>query len=234
MGHGKAVSNQEYWRVIGLYDAGVSLREISRKTGLTAERGPQIDSVSEVARAGRRPALTEREVRQLNRDAATGGKFATELKIDPGIKAAVTTVHRLLKRVDHLVYTQMDPTLPRTAATRNAVGKRNLVIVRCLQNSEDFIYTLSEYKLLFARANYGIDYVFQHENVFIYASHCIPIENLSAAMTARVYSHGRQYRTAVILSAWAATEEAYLQKLINPKPRRRLAVIKTKGALTKY
>ncbi|KAG2887641.1 hypothetical protein PC116_g11953 [Phytophthora cactorum] len=84
------------------------------------ERGPQSDSDSEGPRAGRRPALTEREERQLVRAAAAGDKFAAERKTEFGIEASVRTVQRLLQRVDHLVYTKMDRTLPLTAAHKAA------------------------------------------------------------------------------------------------------------------
>ncbi|KAG3115527.1 hypothetical protein PI125_g5415 [Phytophthora idaei] len=127
MGRGKAITDQEYWWIIGLHDGGVSLHEIARKTGrsrtcvrkaIKKERGPQ--SGSEGTRARRRPALSEREVRQLVRAAAAGDKFAAELKTELGIKASVRTVQRLLQRVDHLVYTKMDRTLPLTAAHKAA------------------------------------------------------------------------------------------------------------------
>ncbi|POM64378.1 transposable element Tc3 Transposase [Phytophthora palmivora] len=305
MGHGKALTNQEYWWVIGLHDGGVSLREISWKTGpprtcirkaVTTERGPQVDSASEVARAGRRPALTEREVRQLVRAAATGEKIVAELKTDLGIKASVRTVQRVLKRVDHLVYTKMDRTLPLTAAHKAAriswaeehilnpgIWKYTIFPDEKkfnLDGPDGFKYywrdirqppqsyirrqngggsvmvwgafSAAEYMLPFAHANYGIDFVFQQDNASIHASRetthflqemqvntmiwsprspdcnpienrwsarspdCNPIENIWSATAARVYAHGRQYRTvdqleAAILNAWASTEEAYLQ-----------------------
>ncbi|KAG2760298.1 hypothetical protein PC116_g17005 [Phytophthora cactorum] len=100
MGRGKALTDQEYWWIIGIHDGGVSLHEIARKTGrshtcvrkaIKEERGPQSDSGSEGPRAGRRPALTEREVRQLVRAAAAGDKFAAELKTELGIEASVRT-----------------------------------------------------------------------------------------------------------------------------------------------
>ncbi|KAG2826390.1 hypothetical protein PC118_g10170 [Phytophthora cactorum] len=129
MGRSKALTDQEYWWIIGLHDGGVSLHEIARKTGrsrtcvrkaIKEERGPHSDSGSEGSRAGRRPALTEREVQQLVRAAAAGDKFAAELKTELGIEASVRTVQRLLQRVDHLVYTKMDRTLPLTAAHKAA------------------------------------------------------------------------------------------------------------------
>ncbi|KAG6604478.1 putative retroelement [Phytophthora cinnamomi] len=128
MGHGKALSEQEHWFIVGLHDGGVSLHEIARKTGRSrtsvrnadkAERGPQEDSGG-ARRAGRQPALTERELRQLVSAAATGEFFAAEIKTKLGIKASVKTIQRVLQRVDHLVYTKMDRTLPLTAAHKAA------------------------------------------------------------------------------------------------------------------
>uniref|UniRef100_H3H1V8 Tc3 transposase DNA binding domain-containing protein n=1 Tax=Phytophthora ramorum TaxID=164328 RepID=H3H1V8_PHYRM len=129
MGRGKALTNQEYWWIIGLHDGGVSLHDISRKTGrsrtcvrraIKTERGPQTDSGCDKPRAGRRLALTEREVRVLVRTAASGEHFAAELKTKLAIKASVRTIQRMLQRVDHLVYTKMDRTLPLTAAHKAA------------------------------------------------------------------------------------------------------------------
>ncbi|KUF91424.1 hypothetical protein AM588_10003107 [Phytophthora nicotianae] len=91
MGHGKALSEQEHWFIVGLHGGGVSLHEIARKTG-----------------------------RSLVRAAATGEFFASELKTKLGIKASVRTIQRVLQRVDHLVFTKMDRTLPLTAAHKVA------------------------------------------------------------------------------------------------------------------
>ncbi|POM62941.1 hypothetical protein PHPALM_27845 [Phytophthora palmivora] len=120
MGQRKALTNQEYWWIIGLHDDGISLGEISRKTGrsrtcirkaITVERRQQIDSGSEVPRGRRQPALTEREV---------WGEVAAEFKTDLDIKASMRTVQRLLKRVDHLVYAEMGRTLSLTATHKAA------------------------------------------------------------------------------------------------------------------
>ncbi|GMF32967.1 unnamed protein product [Phytophthora lilii] len=48
---------------------------------------------------------------------------------------------------------------------------------------------------------------------------CNPIENVWSAMAARVYAHGRQYRTmeqfeAAIMAAWDSIEQEYLLKLL--------------------
>ncbi|KAG6586600.1 putative retroelement [Phytophthora cinnamomi] len=87
MGHGKALSEQEHWFIVGLHDGGVSLHEIARKTG---------------------------------RSPVTGEFFAAEIKTKLGIKASVRTIQRVLQRVDHLVYTKMDRTLPLTTAHKAA------------------------------------------------------------------------------------------------------------------
>ncbi|ETO83503.1 hypothetical protein F444_02490 [Phytophthora nicotianae P1976] len=98
MCRGSALTNQEFWWVIGLHDGGVSLREISRRTGrsrtaarsaIKAERGPQSGDSREKPRAGRQPALTDREVRQIVRATSTGKFFAAELKTQFGVKASV-------------------------------------------------------------------------------------------------------------------------------------------------
>ncbi|ETP09312.1 hypothetical protein F441_14822 [Phytophthora nicotianae CJ01A1] len=129
MGRGKALNDQEYWWIIGLHDAGTSLHEISRKSGrsrtsvrkaIRQEQGPLTDESKKQGGLGRRAELTEREVRRLVRAAATGDQFAAELKTRLGPKSSVRTVQRVMQRVDHLVYTKMERTLPLTAAHKAA------------------------------------------------------------------------------------------------------------------
>ncbi|KAG3098148.1 hypothetical protein PI125_g15446 [Phytophthora idaei] len=129
MGRGKALSEQEHWWIVGLHDGGVPLREISRKTDrsrtcvrkvIKEERGPRTVESGERQRAGRQPSLSEREVRLLVRAAAKGDCFAKKLKTRFGIRSSVRTIQRLLKSVDHLVYTKMNDTLPLTAAHKTA------------------------------------------------------------------------------------------------------------------
>ncbi|POM64957.1 Hypothetical protein PHPALM_19440 [Phytophthora palmivora] len=129
MCRGNTLTDQEHWWIIGLHDGGVSLHEIARKTGrsrtsvrkaIKAERGPASDSGDSDTRAGQQPVLTEWEVRLLIRTAAAGDQFVAELKAKLGLKASVRTIQRVLQRVDHLVYTKMDCTLPLTAAHKAA------------------------------------------------------------------------------------------------------------------
>ncbi|KAG4040550.1 hypothetical protein PC123_g23913 [Phytophthora cactorum] len=93
MGFGKALTDKEHWWIIGLHDGGVSLHEISRKTGrsrtsvrkaIKTERGPQSNSGGDKPSAGWRPAVTEREVRLLGnrRTLRYGGQ---DQKWDQGI-----------------------------------------------------------------------------------------------------------------------------------------------------
>ncbi|KAG2816009.1 hypothetical protein PC111_g13308 [Phytophthora cactorum] len=116
-------------------------------------------------------------------------------------------------------------------------------------------------KLAILRGRQNSDYVFQQDNASIHASRETkqflqemqvnimvwparspdynPIENVWSAMASRVYAHGRQYDSvdqleAAIFAAWDSIEQEYLQKLLKSMPRRCLAVIKGKDALTKY
>ncbi|KAG3195656.1 hypothetical protein PC128_g8319 [Phytophthora cactorum] len=116
-------------------------------------------------------------------------------------------------------------------------------------------------KLAILRGRQNSDYVFQQDNASIHASRETkqflqemqvnimvwparspdynPIENVWSAMASRVYAHGRQYDSvdqleAAIFAAWDSIEQEYLLKLLKSMPRRCLAVIKGKGALTKY
>ncbi|KAG3057558.1 hypothetical protein PC122_g21006 [Phytophthora cactorum] len=68
---------------------------------------------------------------------------------------------------------------------------------------------------------------------------CNPIENVWSAIAAKVYTHGRQYRTVAeleeaVLAARDAIGQEYLLKLVESMARRCLAVIKQKGGLTKH
>ncbi|KAG4052278.1 hypothetical protein PC123_g12534 [Phytophthora cactorum] len=277
------------------------LRTASRRA-IKAGRGPQSDD----RKAGRRPVLSDREVRQVVRAAATGDYFAADLKTKFSVTASVRTIQRLLKNVDHLVYTKMDRTLPLTAAHKSArmawaqehilnpgiwestnfsdEKKFNLdgpegykfyshdlrqptqSYVR-RQNGGGSVMVCGAFsdkgksKLAILRDRQNSDYVFQQVNASIHASRetkhflqemqvstmvwparsldCNPIENVWSAMASRVYAHGRQYDNvdqleAAIFAAWDSIEQEYLLQLLESNSRRRLAVIKEKGALTSH
>ncbi|KAJ0390769.1 hypothetical protein ATCC90586_011006 [Pythium insidiosum] len=65
---------------------------------------------------GPKPIITDREARLVVRAANTGDYTARQLHDAFSLKCSVRTVQRLLQRVDHLVYTKMDRTLPLDAA----------------------------------------------------------------------------------------------------------------------
>ncbi|KAG2860877.1 hypothetical protein PC129_g5433 [Phytophthora cactorum] len=277
-------------------------RSTASRRAIKAGRGPQSDD----RKAGRRPVLSDREVRQVVRAAATGDYFAADLKTKFSVTASVRTIQRLLKNVDHLVYTKMDRTLPLTAAHKSArmawaqehilnpgiwestnfsdEKKFNLdgpegykfyshdlrqptqSYVR-RQNGGGSVMVCGAFsdkgksKLAILRDRQNSDYVFQQVNASIHASRetkhflqemqvstmvwparspdCNPIENVWSAMASRVYAHGRQYDNvdqleAAIFAAWDSIEQEYLLQLLESNSRRRLAVIKEKGALTSH
>ncbi|POM74346.1 Hypothetical protein PHPALM_8709 [Phytophthora palmivora] len=111
------------------------------------------------------------------------------------------------------------------------------------QNSDDYIYTISDYMLSFACSNRGTDFVFQVMRRFTHpvkrriyfkemevetmvwparSSDCNPIENVCSVMAARVCTHGRQYSTDqvedVFQTVWDSIEQAYLLKLVKSMP----------------
>ncbi|OWY95899.1 Transposase [Phytophthora megakarya] len=113
MGRGAPISDEERGRMKGLYEAEMGVRNIARRL----ERSP--NGVSYVLRApektkkkrGRPRSLTDSQVRQVVRAAATENYSAAELKATYGLSCSVGTVQRLLSRVDYLVYSKMDRTL---------------------------------------------------------------------------------------------------------------------------
>ncbi|KAG3237456.1 hypothetical protein PI124_g17555 [Phytophthora idaei] len=56
-------------------------------------------------------------------------------------------------------------------AAFSARGKSPLVVLMGRQNSDDYVYTGSEYLLPFAHLNYGTDFIYQQDNASIHVSH---------------------------------------------------------------
>ena len=56
-------------------------------------------------------------------------------------------------------------------AAFSARGKSPLVVLTGKQNSDDCVYTVSEYLLPFAHPNHGTDFIFQQDNASIHVSH---------------------------------------------------------------
>lgn len=85
---------------MGVFDDGVSLLKISRRTGcfctcvrtaIKIERGTQTTDCIEQPRVGWQSSLTEREARRLVWAAVTGVYYAAEFKNRFGVMASVRT-----------------------------------------------------------------------------------------------------------------------------------------------
>ncbi|KAG4235586.1 hypothetical protein PC116_g16284 [Phytophthora cactorum] len=140
-------------------------------------------------------------------------------------------------------------------------GKSPLVVLSGRQNSEDYIYTVSEYLLPFAHLNYGTDYIYQQDNVSIHVSKRTteffaeqqvevldwpskspdlnPIENLWSIMSRRVYNNEKQFDSVPQLvtalhEAWESIPIALLMSLIESMPRRCVEVVDRRGNKTHY
>lgn len=143
----------------------------------------------------------------------------------------------------------------------SAVGKTELAVLVGKQNSEHYVYTMSEYLLPFAHRNYGTDFLYQQDNASIhtsstsvefFAEHGVsvldwparspdlnPIENVWAIMSREVYQNGKQYDsvstlTKAVIEAWKNIQQVTLTTLIESMPRRCIEVIKKQGNKTHY
>ncbi|POM60448.1 Transposase [Phytophthora palmivora] len=127
----------------------------------------------------------------------------------------------------------------------SAAGKTKLAVLHGKQNSDDYVYTMSEFLLPFAHLHCGIDFVYERDGQGIFEEqdmHVLPwtarspdlnpIENLWSSMSRRVYTHGRQYSSVTelavaLLDTWEAIEHSSM-------PRRCKNVIKKRGAKINY
>lgn len=140
-------------------------------------------------------------------------------------------------------------------------GKSELAFLEGNQDSEKYVYTLSEYLLPFAHRLHGTDFVFQHDNARIHTSQITkeflsdqninvmdwpalspdlnPIENLWGILSRKVYADGKQYHSVqelkkAIIKEWEAISPETLQNLIKSMPNRCIEVLKRNGAKTTY
>ncbi|POM79258.1 Transposase [Phytophthora palmivora] len=129
------------------------------------------------------------------------------------------------------------------------------------QNTERYIYTLSEYFLPFIDRVYGRECVFQQDNASIHTSGATkellkeenvdvmdwsakspdlnPIDNMWGVLARAVYAHGRQFQTCedlieTIQASWAAIGQDLITKLVESMPKRYIATLELHGAKTKY
>ncbi|DAZ94377.1 TPA: hypothetical protein N0F65_001111 [Lagenidium giganteum] len=140
-------------------------------------------------------------------------------------------------------------------------GQTKLVILDGNQDSEKYIWTLSEHLLPFIDLRYGRECIFQQDGASIHTSGTTkefleeqnitvmswpskspdlnPIENIWGILARAVYAHGRQFQTkddliATIHACWANISPALITKLLCSMPKRCIDVLKLHGAKTKY
>ncbi|KAG3044560.1 hypothetical protein PI125_g27188 [Phytophthora idaei] len=81
MGHGPLITDEERGRIKGLHEAGLGVRAIARRVERSSTAvGNAINARSSGGKKmGRPPSLTDRQVRQIFRAAATGDYASAEL-----------------------------------------------------------------------------------------------------------------------------------------------------------
>ncbi|GMF25519.1 unnamed protein product [Phytophthora fragariaefolia] len=109
------LSERERGNIEGLHLAGASGRDIARVTTRSQDTVHHVISpaLSKTPRRhGLAPLLSDRDTRRLVRTAAKGQLAAAKLKVELVLSVSVRTIQRTLQRVDWLVYTKMENTLP--------------------------------------------------------------------------------------------------------------------------
>lgn len=120
---GRALTPEERGRILGLHEAGLSIRAIAKRVECSVGAASNV-----IARPkkklektrGRRPKLTMRDVRHVVREAAKGNETAAQIKAHLELQCSVRSVQRLLSRVDFLVYAKMVRTLALSPAHKEA------------------------------------------------------------------------------------------------------------------
>lgn len=143
----------------------------------------------------------------------------------------------------------------------SAHGKSELAFLEGKQDSDKYIWTLSEYLLPFVDKEFGRDCIFQQDGASIHTSTTTKsfledqqveimewpslspdlniIENVWGVLARAVYDGGRQFETkesliATIRAEWAKIDPNLLAKLFESLERRCTSVIELKGGKTKY
>ncbi|GMF36073.1 unnamed protein product [Phytophthora fragariaefolia] len=141
-------------------------------------------------------------------------------------------------------------------------GKTEVAILVGKQNSNDYVYTLSEYMLPYVHMHFGLEYIFQQDNASIHTSKRTaeffeeqevmvmkwparspdlnPIENLWAILSRTVYDNGKKQYSSVselreaVLAAWESVDQATLATLVDSMPKRLVEVLEKKGGKAHY
>ncbi len=241
MGKAQALTKVEQGRILALHEEGKSVHYISSKTGRSRDciRRFLKDLIqyNENKHTGRPPALSSRDIRAINRCAATGKYSSSQIKSHLQLPVSSRTIRNILSDTVSLQYKKrkQTPVLtnvhkdkriewatdkvgygekwqkaifsdekkfnldgpdgwqyywadlrkePQSFFSRHSGGgglmvwvaisyhgKSKLAFLEGKQDSEKYIYTLSEYMLPFAHLNYGTEFEFQQDNCSIHKSH---------------------------------------------------------------
>lgn len=169
--------------------------------------------------------------------------------------------HDLRKEEENFFSRQMGGQSVMVWAGFSAKGKTKIAFLEGKQDSRKYIDTLWNYLLPFAMEKHGSSFEFQQDNAAIHTSSLTksflsagnvktmqwpalspdlnPIENLWGILVHRVYAGGAQYEDLTSLKnkievEWEKLGENELKPLIKSMKSRCIAVIKGKGAKTKY
>ncbi|POM74431.1 transposable element tc3 Transposase [Phytophthora palmivora] len=135
-----------------------------------------------------------------------------------------------------------------------AQGKTRIAFLTGRQNSEDYIYIVSEILLPYAHLHYGTEFIYQPDGASIHTSKASlefpkskgfrssdhnPIDNLWSILTRRVYQNGCQFNSVAELrvaieAACEGIDSKILRSLIDSMPRRCQEVIEKNGNKTHY
>jgi transposase len=142
-----------------------------------------------------------------------------------------------------------------------AQGKSELVFLEGKQDSQAYIWTLSEHLLPFIDLKYGRDCIFQQDNASIHSSRATkdffveenvevmdwpakspdlnPIENMWGMLARAVYAQGRQFQTrndliVTIKRSWDKIGQDLINSLLESMPKRCVSVLELRGMKTKY
>uniref|UniRef100_A0AAV1UXQ7 Transposase IS30-like HTH domain-containing protein n=1 Tax=Peronospora matthiolae TaxID=2874970 RepID=A0AAV1UXQ7_9STRA len=113
------LTDHERGRIVGLREAGLSLRAIKTVTSRSLDAIRRVVSPTsplQMKCRGPAPLLSKRQLRLLLRISAQGNLSSAQLKIELSLPVSVRTVQRILADVDWLVYAKMENTLPLTVA----------------------------------------------------------------------------------------------------------------------
>ncbi|OWZ12507.1 Transposable element [Phytophthora megakarya] len=230
----------------GLHEAGMGVRNIARRL----ERSP--NGVSYALRApektkkkgGRPRSLTDRQVREVVRAAATGDYSAAELKATYGLSCSV---QHMLARLE---FAQRLSTAAQKEVTRQngggslmvwgafgTKGKSELVVLegaRTLATTSTLCRSICS-RLLTSTTEIGVQLLDWPAR----SPDLNPIENVWAILARKLCGHGMQYNsvpelTAAVMKAWNSAKMNELQDLLDTMPARCFEVARKNGEKTHY